>query len=107
MITRDCEAGFDPFAEGGSAGVEDSYAPAGTFPNHLFVNSTNLHESATFTYSRDSPSHELATTPSHASLFTAPRRVPPRLKISCTGAPRRLRKTSVLTVAAMGVAAPR
>jgi len=53
VVTRDCEAGFDPFAEGGSAGVVDASAPAGLFPNHLFVNSTNLHESATFTYSRD------------------------------------------------------
>ena len=53
VVTRDCEAGFDPFAEGGSAGVADSNAPAGTFPDHLFLHSTNLHESATFTYSRD------------------------------------------------------
>jgi hypothetical protein len=53
VITRNCEEGFDPFAETGSAGVVDAAAPAGLFPDHLFLNSTNLHESATFTYSRD------------------------------------------------------
>ena len=53
VVTRDCEAGFDPFAEGGSAAVADSNAPVGTFPDHLFLDSTNLHESRTFIYSRD------------------------------------------------------
>lgn len=53
VITRDCEEGFDPNAEGNSAEIIDPNAPAGTFPNHLFGGSTNLHESRTFTYSRD------------------------------------------------------
>src|SRR5829696_4690590 len=57
VVTRNCEEGFDPFAEGGSAKVFDANAPAGLFPNHLFLNSTNLHESATFTYSRDITAH--------------------------------------------------
>ena len=51
VVKRDCEEGFDPTAEGGSSDVKDSYA--GTLATHLFANSTNLHESATFTYSRD------------------------------------------------------
>src|SRR6188768_176221 len=46
VVTRDCEAGFDPFAEGGSSDIKDSYA--GTLATHLFLNSTNLHESRTF-----------------------------------------------------------
>jgi len=57
VVTRDCPEGFDPFAEGGSAGVVDANAPAGLFPDHLFLHSTNLHESATFTYSRDITAH--------------------------------------------------
>ena len=55
VVTRDCEEGFDPFAEGGSSDVVDSYA--GKLATHLFLNSTNLHESATFTYSRDITAH--------------------------------------------------
>lgn len=51
VVTRDCEAGFDPLAEGGSANVIDSYA--GTLAIHLFSNSTNLQESKTFSYSRE------------------------------------------------------
>ena len=51
VVTRTCEAGFDPFAETGSAFVKDSYA--GTLATHLFLDSTNLQESRTFTYSRD------------------------------------------------------
>ena len=58
VVTRNCEEGFDPAAEGGSAGVVDANAPAGTFPDHLFLHSTNLHESATFTYSRDITAHQ-------------------------------------------------
>ena len=55
VVKRDCEEGFDPFAEGGSSDVVDSYA--GKLATHLFLNSTNLHESTTFTYSRDIAAH--------------------------------------------------
>ncbi len=52
VVTRDCEAGFDPVrGERKRRSVKDSYA--GTLATHLFLHSTNLHESATFTYSRD------------------------------------------------------
>src|SRR5436190_7316548 len=34
-ITRTCPAGFDPFAEGGSSDIVDSYA--GVLTHHLFV----------------------------------------------------------------------
>lgn len=53
VVTRDCEEGFNPNAMGSTAQVIDPYAPPGTFPYHLFLNNTNLHQSATFTYTRD------------------------------------------------------
>jgi hypothetical protein len=52
VVTRTCEAGFDPFQEGGSADVVDSYA--GGLATHLFLdNSHDLVVSRTFTYSRE------------------------------------------------------
>jgi hypothetical protein len=50
-ITRTCPAGFDPFAEGGSSDIVDSYA--GVLTHHLFVDNLDLFASRTFTYSRD------------------------------------------------------
>jgi hypothetical protein len=53
VVTRTCTAGFDPAAEGSTAQVIDASAPAGTFPNHVFLNNANLRATATFTYTRD------------------------------------------------------
>lgn len=51
VVTRDCDEGFDPNAANFGANVIDS--KAGTLAIDLFTSSPNLHESRTFTYSRD------------------------------------------------------
>lgn len=51
VVTRDCEEGFDPTHTNFGANVVDSHA--GTLATDLFKDSHNLHESRTFTYSRD------------------------------------------------------
>ena len=51
VVTRTCDAGFDPFAEGGSAHVVDSYA--GELATHLFVDDLHLVATRTFNYSRN------------------------------------------------------
>ena len=51
VVTRDCEEGFDPTHANLGANVVDSYA--GSLATDLFTNSANLHETKTFTYSRD------------------------------------------------------
>lgn len=51
VVTRDCPAGFDQFAEGGTARVVDSFAGQ-LGPDHLFSNDPSTHATATFTYSR-------------------------------------------------------
>src|SRR5829696_1275498 len=55
VVTRTCEEGFDPGAHGAGANVVDSHA--GTLATNLFHGSHNLHDSATFTYSRDIGAH--------------------------------------------------
>ena len=55
VVTRDCEEGFDPGAHGAGANVVDSHA--GTLATNLFHGSQNLHDSATFTYTRDIGAH--------------------------------------------------
>jgi hypothetical protein len=47
-VTRSCTEGFDPAAS--SARVADPHAPAGTFPDRVFVHDTRLHATQTFTY---------------------------------------------------------
>jgi hypothetical protein len=51
VVTRNCEEGFDPTSANFGANVLDSYA--GTLATDLFTDSHNLHDSRTFTYSRD------------------------------------------------------
>lgn len=51
VVNRDCEDGFDPSSANHGANVIDSYA--GTLATDLFTASSNLHESKTFTYTRD------------------------------------------------------
>jgi hypothetical protein len=53
VVTRNCEGveGFDPAHANFGANVVDSYA--GTLATDLFTDSHNLHDSRTFTYSRD------------------------------------------------------
>ena len=55
VVTRNCEEGFDPGAHGAGANVVDSHA--GTLATNLFHGSHNLHDSATFTYTRDIGAH--------------------------------------------------
>jgi hypothetical protein len=55
VVKRDCEQGFDPGAHGAGADVVDSHA--GTLATNLFHGSQNLHDSATFTYTRDIGAH--------------------------------------------------
>ena len=57
VITRTCTEGFDPNALGSTGQVIDPNAPAGTFPNHVFLGNTNLHATATYTYNRDITAH--------------------------------------------------
>lgn len=51
VVNRECEDGFDPNSANHGANVTDSYA--GTLATDLFTTSSNLHESKTFTYTRD------------------------------------------------------
>lgn len=53
VVTRTCTEGFDPNAMGSTGQIIDPYAPAGTFPNHVFLNNTNLVATATYTYTRN------------------------------------------------------
>ncbi len=55
VVTRNCQEGFDPGAHGAGADVFDSHA--GSLATNLFHGSQNLHDSATFTYSRDIGAH--------------------------------------------------
>ena len=51
VVNRDCAEGFDPSSANHGANVIDSYA--GRLATDLFTASSNLHESKTFTYTRD------------------------------------------------------
>jgi hypothetical protein len=55
VVTRDCEEGFDAGAHGAGADVVDSHA--GTLATNVFHGSQSLHDSATFTYTRDIGAH--------------------------------------------------
>lgn len=51
VVNRECAEGFDPNSANHGANVIDSYA--GTLATDLFTTSANLHDSKTFTYTRD------------------------------------------------------